>query len=126
MANPWSDVSSAEEAAKGAGFESFNTPVDLEISLGPIKEEWAKYRCMEGIAEVNCPAGAVEVFVRKGTTALASDGDISGDYNQYTHTWGQDINGLEVVSFGNRQGEAGDGAYGCNKLSHVGLLSRVQ
>ena len=106
MANPWSDVASAEEAAAGAGFDSFSTPVGLETSLGVIEEEWATYRCMEGIAEVHAPVAAVELFVRKGVASAAESGDISGDYNTYANTWTENINGMEVTCFGNREGEA--------------------
>ena len=34
------------------------------------------------------------------------EGDISGDYTEYANTWTQDVNGIEVTCFGNREGDA--------------------
>jgi hypothetical protein len=44
--------------------------------------------------------------IRKGNASVAEDGDISGDYNEYANTWTQNIKGLEVTCFGNREGES--------------------
>ena len=74
------------------------------LSIGEVKPEECRY--MDGLAEVNMPVGAVEMTIRKGRADVATDGDISGDYNQYAHTWKQNIKGLEVTCFGNREGEA--------------------
>ena len=104
MANPWSDVASAQEAAAGAGLDGFDVPEDAITSLGDMRV-WS-YRCMDGIAEAVCEFPAVEMTIRKGTSAAAQDGDISGDYNEYTHSWTQNIKGLEVTCFGNREGYA--------------------
>lgn len=105
MANPWSDVDSAEAAAEGAGLEFFEVPDGDEISLGKVEVE--QYRCMEGIAEARIPIGAVDMTIRKGlSSAAAEPGDISGDYGEYEHSWTQSIKGLEVTCFGNREGEA--------------------
>ena len=101
LANPWTDVSSAEEAAEGAGLDGFSLVEDLTLSCG---EEFDRtYRYMEGIAEANVEYPAVAMTVRKGKT---EDEDISGDYNEYAHTWTQNIKGLEVTCFGNRDGDA--------------------
>ena len=49
LANPWTDVGSSEEAAKGAGIDSFVIAEDPVIDLG---ENFGRtYRCMDGIAE---------------------------------------------------------------------------
>jgi hypothetical protein len=61
---------------------------------------------MDGIAEVRIPVGAVEMTIRKGRASAAENGDISGDYNAYANEWTQNIKGLEVKCFGNREGEA--------------------
>ena len=74
----------------------------LTLTIG---DETARtYSAMEGVAQaaIEYPAAAIEV--RKGTAA--EDGDISGDYNAYANTWTQNIKGLEVTCFGNREGEA--------------------
>ncbi len=51
LANPWSDVTSAAEAAKGAGIDSFTVDDGIQLSTGQI-EPW-RYRCMRGIAEAD-------------------------------------------------------------------------
>lgn len=107
MPNPWSDVASLEEAAAGAGLDSFVVPLDANLSGQSLQADWATYRCMDGLAEVQIPVGAVEMIIRKGLASAAVDpGDISGDYNEYANTWTQDIGGVEVTCFGNREGEA--------------------
>ena len=104
MANPWSEVATLEEAAEGAGLEGFSIPEGAEISLGEVKLDQA--RCMEGLAEAVVEYPAVEMTIRKGSASIAEDGDISGDYNEYANTWTQNIKGLEVTCFGNREGDA--------------------
>ena len=104
MANPWSDVASLDEAAKGAGLDMFSIPEGAEISLGEVKLTQA--RCMEGLAEAVVEFPAVDMTIRKGNASAAEDGDISGDYNEYAKTWTQNIKGLEVTCFGNREGDA--------------------
>ena len=104
MANPWSDVSTLDEAAAGAGLDMFSIPEEAEISLGEVKLSQARY--MEGLAEAVVEYPAVEMTIRKGNASVAEDGDISGDYNEYANTWTQNIKGLEVTCFGNREGDA--------------------
>jgi hypothetical protein len=104
MANPWQTADSSEAAAQGAGLDGFSVPDDITLSSGEVKPEVCRY--MDGLAEVSMPVGAVEMTIRKGRADVATDGDISGDYNEYAHTWTQNIKGLEVTCFGNRDGEA--------------------
>ena len=106
MPNPWSDVNSAEEAAQGAGLEFFEPPEGVVISLGEVGVE--QYRCMKGLAEAVVEFPAVEMTIRKGNdkSLEMADGDISGDYGEYANTWTQNIKGLEVTCYGNREGEA--------------------
>ena len=113
MPNPWTTVGSAAEAAEGAGLDLFMVPDgEAEISLGLLKVD--QYRCMDGMAEAVVEYPAVEMVIRKGRADLAmtpedtqaSCGDISGDYNEYANTWTQNIKGLEVQCFGNREGDA--------------------
>ncbi len=104
MANPWSTADSLEAAAEGAGIDGFMVPEGDEISLGKI--ELAEARYMEGLAEACIEFPAVEMRIRKGDASVASDGDISGDYNEYANSWTQNIKGLEVTCFGNREGDA--------------------
>ncbi len=101
MANPWSDVDSAEAAAKGAGLDQFLLPAaDTETSGGPIG--WSGYRCMEGLAEADGYVGAAELTARKGLPQ--EGGDVSGDYTEYAFSWTQDVDGCEVSCFGNEEG----------------------
>ena len=106
MPNPWSDVESAEAAAEGAGIDGFEPAEGTVISLGEVKVE--QYRCMDGMAEARIPIAAVDMIIRKGRpdTAPEGDGDISGDYGEYKNEWTQNIKGLEVKCYGNREGEA--------------------
>lgn len=115
MPNPWSDVGSVDEAASGAGVESFAVPEGTEISLGEVKG--SAYRCMDGLAEVIVEFPAVDMTIRKGLRELEiAEGDISGDYGEYKYDWKTDVDGTEVWCFGNREGEAtktiwNDGTY---------------
>ena len=106
MANPWSDAGTLAEAAEGAGLDGFSIPEGAEISLGEVNVTEARY--MEGLAEAVVEYPAVEMTIRKGNASVAdvADGDISGDYNEYANTWTQNIKGLEVTCFGNREGDA--------------------
>ena len=104
MANPWSDAGTLAEAAEGAGLDGFSIPEGAEISLGEVNLTEARY--MEGLAEAVVEFPAVEMTIRKGNASAATDGDISGDYNEYANTWTQNIKGLEVTCFGNREGDA--------------------
>ena len=104
LANPWSDVASAEEAAKGAGIDSFVIAEDPGIDLGENFER--TYRCMDSIAEARLEYPASALTVRKGNGTYAEEGDISGDYTEYANTWTEDVNGIEVTCFGNREGDA--------------------
>jgi len=102
MPNPWSEVSSAEEAAQGAGIASFSVPADVELTVGPVTE--VTYRCMDGIAEANIMYPACQATIRKGVVPEGED--ISGDYNEYAYTWTQSVKGLELTCSGNREGDA--------------------
>ena len=95
-------MGSSEEAAKGAGIDSFVIAEDPVIDLGENFER--TYRCMDGIAEARLEYPASALTVRKGTNA--EDGDISGDYTEYAETWTQDVDGIEVTCFGNWEGDA--------------------
>ena len=107
-ANPWSEVGSLAEAAEKAGLYGFDIAEGSEISLG--KLDVSAYRCMEGLAEAVIEFPASEIRIRKGLASVAAqgvgEGDISGDYGEYKNTWTQNIKGLEVTCFGNREGDA--------------------
>ena len=104
LANPWKDADTLAEAAEGAGLDGFSIPEGAEISLGEVKLTEARF--MEGLAEAYVAFPAVDLTIRKGKASIAQDGDLSGDYNNYENTWTQNIKGLEVTCFGNREGES--------------------
>lgn len=104
IANPWSTADSPEAAAEGAGIDGFMITDGIEIGLGAVEPTECRY--MDGLAEVVVEFPAVEMTIRKGNASVATEGDISGDYNSYANTWTQNIKGLEVTCFGNREGDA--------------------
>jgi hypothetical protein len=62
---------------------------------------------MKGMAEAVVEFPAVEMTIRKGDkSGEMAEGDISGDYSEYKYDWTQNIKGLEVKCFGNREGDA--------------------
>lgn len=104
-ANPWTEADTLGTAAEGAGLSDFSIAEGTEISLGAVEVSECRY--MEGMAEAVVEFPAVEMTIRKGlTSAAAEEGDISGDYNTYDKEWSQNIKGLEVQCFGNREGDA--------------------
>ncbi len=114
IANPWTGASSADEAAKDAGLESFATPEDPGI--GDFKFEEPQYSSMEGIAQAVYDAGAADLTVRKGEGV--SGVDFHGDWTDYPEHWTQDCDGVEVECSGYAPGLAsliewhvGDDAY---------------
>ena len=105
MPNPWHTVESLAAAAEGAGLDGFTVPEGSSISLGELKAE--SYSYMDGLAEIRVPVAAVDMTIRKGlSSAAAEEGAVSGDYGDYKNSWTQDINGVEVKCFGNREGES--------------------
>ena len=116
MANPWSDAASAEEAAKGAGLESFGLPEGAIADLGePIA---VTYRYMDGMAEARYEFPASAVTAR---TAALEEGelfDISGDYNTYANEWTEYVNNIPVACAGNREGESTKTYWGEDKIAH--------
>ena len=107
MPNPWSDVATAEEAAAGAGIDSFNVITEGQIQ-GMDMVSAPVFRCMEGIAEVDYEFGASSICVRKGLASAAEvePGDISGVYGDYPEYWTIDVDGVTVNCLGNVAGQA--------------------
>ncbi|MBQ1407597.1 MAG: hypothetical protein IIY88_05640 [Eubacterium sp.] len=114
MPNPWTDVNSTDEAAEGAGLDMFRVPEEATISLGDLIP--TAYRYMDGLAEVQIAFPAVDMTIRKGKEELGDD--VSGDFNEYKYEWTQNIKGLEVTCFGNREGDATKTIYHMNGYSY--------
>ena len=101
LANPWTEVATAEEAADGAGVGYFLVPEEnMETTGGQVN--WFCFQYMEHIAEADGGIGSAELTVRKG---LKQDGeDVSGDYTEYAFAWMQEADGWDVSCFGNEEG----------------------
>lgn len=106
LANPWTDdIKTDSEAAMTAGITDFHAPAGNESDLGDAIS--VTFRAMSGLVEANYEYPAAAMTIRKGTSEIAGEnGDVSGDYNEYAHTWTQTIAGYEVTCFGNREGDA--------------------
>lgn len=104
MANPWHKAASAEEAAKGAGLESFPLPTGAIDDLGEPFE--VTYSYMDGMAEARYEFAASAVTVRIAKIDAGGSPDVSGDYNTYANEWTENIDGMTVTCAGNRQGES--------------------
>ena len=108
LANPWTDVKTAAEAAEGAGVGTFDLPENgTEIDGGRI--DFTAFRYMDLLAEADGYAGAAELVVRKGVNRpdheVAYDtADVSGDYTAYAHEWDMEAAGWQVKCFGNEKG----------------------
>lgn len=116
IANPWSDAASAEEAAKGAGIDSFALP---EGAIADMGEPFAiTYRYMDGMAEARYEFPASAVTVR--TAKIADDDlfDISGDYNTYEYEWTETIANTPIACAGNREGESTKTYWGEGNVAH--------
>ena len=116
MANPWSDVASAEEAAKGAGLDSFALPEGAIADMGEPVE--VVYRCMDGMAEAQYDFGASMVTVRTAKIADGDSYDISGDYNTYAKEWTETIGGESIACAGNNEGESIKTYWGEENVAH--------
>ena len=112
----WTEAKDAKAAAVGAGLDSFAVPEDdVKLSIG---EAWAKdwtFRYTDGIAEADGYAAAATVIVREGAkagdcTTPLSDYTLEGwsalEDLAYDESWMQEVEDIEVVCFGNKEGVA--------------------
>ena len=88
-ANPWQGAASADEAAQGAGLNSFVLPQALSCFPGGYE---TAFLYMESLAEVVYSDETCRLVLRKG---LGED-DISGDYNEYPDSWELEHEGLTI------------------------------
>lgn len=102
MANPWSEAIDANAAAEGAGLVKFVVPATVEIDNIVFENPTFKY--MENIAQADYANGNATFTIRKGQGVTGTE--FTGDYNQYAKTWTQDIEGKEVLCYGNQDGVA--------------------
>ena len=125
MANPWSESADAQQAAEGAGFESFVVPDQFGLGAGTLALQQCRF--MSGLAEADATLtlpdadqACSRIVIRKGAAEAAEKGltadgnadvegaapDISGDYTEYAHSWVQVVDNIEVVCFGDQEGQA--------------------
>ncbi len=92
---PWTDYASAEEASAEAGFT-----IETPESIGNCGFDFARV----------FDDGMLELFYTDGNGSgvsarkAAGDGDISGDYNEYSEVETMDAGGAEVTIKGNGDG----------------------
>ena len=98
----WNTAETAEEAGEKAGLGTFSADPS-GTSLGEVTN--SDFRWMENIAEGHYGAAAVDIIIHKGASFI-DEGDVSFDYNKYSHEWTVDIDGTEIKCFGIREGEA--------------------
>lgn len=116
VANPWKSAASAEEAAKGAGIDSFALPEGAIADLGEPFE--ITYRYMDGMAEARYEFGASAVTARTAKIAEGETFDISGDYNTYKHEWTETIANTPIACAGNREGDSTKTYWGESTVAH--------
>ena len=102
MANPWSEVQTAEDAAEGAGVGYFLLPENgTEMDGGRV--DWSGFQYMEHLAEADGYIGTAELTVRKGLKQESDD--VSGDYTEYLFEWEQEAGDFTARCFGNEEGK---------------------
>ena len=97
----WTTVKTAEEAAKGAGFETFGVMDKIEINDTDFMDPAFAYA--EGVAQADYETGAMGLFVRKaeGThTAPLTDRDKA----EFAETWTKTIDDIDVTCYGAARG----------------------
>lgn len=116
IANPWSDAASAEEAAKGAGLDSFALPEGAIADMGEPFD--ITYRYMDGMAEARYEFPASALTVRTAKIADGDSFDVSGDYNTYANEWTETIDNKPIACAGNREGESTKTYWGEGNEAH--------
>ncbi len=102
LANPWTDVAGADEAAEGAGVGYFTVP-DSGTKVGNDTLNLTAFRCMTGIAEADGTLGSAELTIRKGLKQDSTD--VSGDYTAYAQEWTLENDGVQIRCFGAENGK---------------------
>ncbi len=102
--DPWTITETAEEAARGAGFDSFEVMKKIEIDGTTFKDPMFAYR--DRTAQATFSDGSTELCIRKGKgkygTAL-TDRRVT---SEFPTTWKADVDDLHVDCFGKEYGKA--------------------
>ena len=99
----WTAVGSAEDAAKGAGFDHF--AIMDKIQLGDLTFENPTFSYAGGVAEALYEKGAAALIVRKADgrhTAPMTD----RDKVDFDVKWIENLNGVDTTLYGDTQGAA--------------------
>ena len=99
----WKTVKTADEAAKGAGIDSFGVMQEIKIDDATYKNPAFSYA--EGVANANYETGAIGVIVRKADgkhTAPLTDRDTA----EFAETWTKSYEDLDVTLYGPAKGAA--------------------
>ena len=99
----WTDVKTADEAAKGAGFNKFGVMNKITID----GQEYAnpKFAYADGVAQATYEPAAIALIVRKADgkhTATLTDRDKA----EFANTWSKSYEGLDVTCYGAAKGAA--------------------
>ena len=99
----WTEVATAEEAAKGAGLASFGVQDNLVI--GDLVFEAPKFAYAGGVAQATYETPATMFTVRKATSthsAPLTDRDTAS----FPQTWKETVDGTELTLYGPAEGQA--------------------
>ena len=99
----WKDVSTAADAAKGAGFDKFG--VMDKITVDDVEYSNPAFSYAGGVAQALYEKGAIGIFVRKADgkhEAPLSDRDTT----EFAQKWSKSYEGLDVTLYGPSKGAA--------------------
>ena len=99
----WTDADTAGDAAKGAGFDTFDVMDEVKIDDLTFKDPSFSYA--DGVAQALYETGAAGLFVRKADgkhTAPLTD----RDKTEFAQTWSKSYDGLDVTMYGAAKGAA--------------------
>ena len=89
--DPWTKVSSAAEAAKGAGMEDFEVPPQLQINDLTFSDPAFSY--LDGVAQASYESGAIGIYVREASGIYGgpmTDRDLDSFPEHWTQQVGDD------------------------------------
>lgn len=114
--NPWSEVASAEEAAKKAGLDAFVLGPMEALTVGELGG-WT-YHATDKIAQADGKIEGMQIDRKEATVTLSVRKakapekydpaelaqSLAGDYNDYAHTWTETAGDIQVTCFGDEEG----------------------
>lgn len=109
--NPLVEVDTAQDAAKGAGFDGFSDGAASLARLGDTYQEYFITSPGHCSAEIVYEGPNVDVAVHKGLRDAYElpeeyDDIFYDDGSEYAHTWTQEVGDVTLTCCGNREGAA--------------------